>query len=75
MDDPAEHVVSRYRVTGLTNLRGARRVADELSTIEGVADVDVNLASGDVRVASSSRLADDEVEAAVDEAGFGLVSG
>ncbi len=75
MDTPPEHVVSRYRVAGLTNLRGARRVADELSVIEGAVDIDVNLASGDVRIASTCHLADDEVEAAVEEAGYGLVTG
>lgn len=67
-------VDSRYRVAGMTCLHCARRVTDELSAIEGVTDVGVDLASGDVRVTSVAPLAPDEVQAAIEEAGYELVS-
>jgi copper chaperone CopZ len=49
-------------------------VTGELSTLPGVEDVKVDLSSGAVTVTSAAPLADDEVRAAVDEAGYELAS-
>jgi copper chaperone CopZ len=47
-------------------------VTGELSALQGVADVQVDLASGAVTVTSEAPLSDDDVRAAVDEAGYEL---
>jgi copper chaperone len=47
-----------------------RAVREELCRLDGVADVDVDLASGRVRIRSSAPLDDADVRAAVDEAGY-----
>ena len=67
-------IINRYRVSGMTCLHCARSVTEELSTIGGVTDVDVNLASGDVRVASTKPLDQGEVVAAIVEAGYEVVT-
>jgi copper chaperone CopZ len=49
-------------------------VQQEIGAIPGVADVSVDLASGEVTVTSARPLGVDEVAAAVDEAGYELAS-
>jgi copper chaperone CopZ len=49
-------------------------VTTELSRLRGVAEVAVDLASGEVTVSSDAALALDDVRAAVDEAGYALAS-
>jgi copper chaperone CopZ len=74
MSESDHVIINRYRVSGMTCLHCARSVTEELSTIAGVTDVDVNLASGDVRVASTKALDTDEVVAAIAEAGYEVVT-
>lgn len=62
-----------YQVTGMTCGHCVSAVKQELGRLAGVRGVDVDLASGLVTVTSESELADDEVQAAVDEAGYELV--
>ena len=62
-----------YRVQGMTCDHCVRAVTSELEALDGVQHVDVDLASGDVRVTSDAPLADEAVEAAVDEAGYEVV--
>ncbi|WP_239166646.1 heavy-metal-associated domain-containing protein [Actinoplanes italicus] len=47
-------------------------VTQELSALPGVTDVQVDLASGGVTVASDAPVSDEAVRAAVDEAGYEL---
>lgn len=61
-----------YTVTGMTCGHCASAVAEELTRLDGVRDVRVDLASGRVAVDSEQPLADDAVRAAVDEAGYQL---
>jgi copper chaperone CopZ len=49
-------------------------VTEEVGALDGVTGVDVDLASGRVTVTSSRPLPVAEVQAAVDEAGYQLVS-
>ncbi|MDP9386891.1 MAG: heavy-metal-associated domain-containing protein [Actinomycetota bacterium] len=63
-----------YTVTGMTCGHCVQAVTQELSKIEGVTGVDVDLASGRVDVTSSAPVDDTAVRAAVDEAGFELAS-
>ena len=57
-------------VTGMTCDHCVRSVREELSQLEGVSDVDVDLASGRVRISADAPLDDAAVRAAVEEAGY-----
>ena len=61
-----------YTVTGMTCAHCVNAVSDEVGQIPGVTSVDVELASGRVTV-SGDGFADEQVRAAVDEAGYTLV--
>ncbi|AYF72920.1 copper chaperone [Nocardia yunnanensis] len=61
---------STYTVTGMTCGHCVGAVTKEIGKIDGVTSVDVDLASGLVTVESAAPLADTEVIAAVDEAGY-----
>jgi copper chaperone CopZ len=67
-----------YTVQGMTCGHCASAVSEEISEIDGVTSVDVDLVAGGlstVRVTSDAPLAHDAVAAAVDEAGnYALVS-
>jgi copper ion binding protein len=63
-----------YEVRGMTCDHCVRAVSGELQGIDGVTDVEVDLASGEVTVTSDRALDTDEVRAAIDEAGYELAS-
>jgi copper chaperone CopZ len=65
-------VTSTYTVTGMTCGHCVQAVTSEISELPGVADVQVDLASGAVTVTSAAPLPEDSVRAAVDEAGYEL---
>jgi copper chaperone len=67
-------VTAQYTVVGMTCGHCVKAVTDELSDLEGVERVEVDLPSGMVTVTSAAPLADDAVAAAVDEAGYTLAS-
>ena len=63
---------STYAVTGMTCGHCVNAVTDELKTLDGVTDVTVDLVAGgtsSVAVASTQRLDQAQVAAALDEAG------
>lgn len=62
-----------YTVRGMTCGHCANSVTRELLTVTGVHGVDVDVDSGRVVVTSEGPVGDDEVRAAVTEAGFELV--
>ena len=62
-----------YQVTGMTCGHCVSAVKQEVGRLAGVTGVDVELASGLVTVISESELAEDDVQAAVDEAGYEVV--
>ena len=64
---------STYTVTGMTCSHCAAAVREELGRLPGVHQVDVDVASGRVTVASAGPLPEADVAAAVDEAGYQLV--
>jgi copper ion binding protein len=66
-------VTTTYQVQGMTCGHCVNAVGAEVGAIPGVSDVQVDLASGRVTVASESPLDPDTVRAAVDEAGYDLV--
>ena len=59
-----------YRVTGMTCDHCVRAVTTEVSKLDGVTGVDVDLPTGAVTVTSDRGLDDAAVREAVDEAGF-----
>jgi copper chaperone len=63
-----------YQVNGMTCGHCVSAVTEELRKIDGVSDVEVDLASGNVVVSSDVPVADEAVRAAVDEAGYEVVT-
>jgi copper chaperone len=63
-----------YTVTGMTCEHCVNAVSSELGGIAGVDDVDVELARGAV-VVTGDGFTDEQVRAAVDEAGYAVVDG
>jgi len=59
-----------YDVTGMTCQHCVHAVTTEVTTIEGVLDVVVDVAAGTVTVSSAGPLSLDAVRAAIDEAGY-----
>ncbi|MEU9373079.1 cation transporter [Streptomyces sp. NPDC048255] len=59
-----------YRVTGMTCGHCEGAVTSELSALPGVSSVKAVAATGEVTVVSAAVLADEDVRAAVDEAGY-----
>ena len=49
-------------------------VTEEVSTIPGVSDVQVDLGSGELVITSDTAIPTQAVEAAVDEAGYSLAT-
>lgn len=65
---------SNYTVVGMTCEHCVRSVTDEISKINDVDEVSVDLATGAVSVRSSAALSEDDVREAVEEAGYELAS-
>ncbi len=63
-----------YNVKGMTCGHCVSAVTEEITKLEGVSGVDVDLPSGNVTVTSEAPLSDEAVRTAVDEAGYELVS-
>ncbi|NJQ02574.1 heavy-metal-associated domain-containing protein [Streptomyces zingiberis] len=61
-----------YRVTGMTCGHCEKAVTEELSALDGVDSVRATADSGLVTVTSAAPLSDEDVRAAVDEAGYEL---
>jgi copper chaperone len=65
-------VTTTFTVTGMTCGHCVQAVTDEITTLEGVQNVEVELSSGAVTVLSEAAIAQDIIAAAVDEAGYAL---
>jgi len=61
-----------YTVTGMTCGHCAAAVTEEVTALDGVEDVQVDVDSGKVVVTSAAPLDEAAVAAAVDEAGYAL---
>ncbi len=62
-----------FTVSGMTCQHCVNSVTEEISLLEGVSGVDIDLASGSVKVTGDRELELDSVRAAVEEAGYQLV--
>jgi copper chaperone len=65
---------STYTVQGMTCGHCVSSVTEEVSALDGVRNVEVDLVSGLVTVTSDADLSEDDVRAAVTEAGYQLAS-
>jgi len=63
-----------YRVGGMTCEHCVHAVTKELRPLDGVSAVDVDLTSGNVTVTSDEPLDEAAVRAAVDEAGYEVIT-
>lgn len=63
---------TRITVTGMTCQHCAASVSEEISEIDGVSAVDVQVDTGAVTVLAEREIGRDEIAAAVAEAGYGL---
>jgi copper ion binding protein len=63
---------AEYTVTGMTCGHCVASVTEEVQEIAGVTDVQVDLATGGLRVTSDQPVSDADVKAAVEEAGYQL---
>ena len=61
---------ARYTVVGMTCGHCVNSVTEEVSSVAGVTDVDVDLATGGLTVTSETEVDDAAVRAAVEEAGY-----
>jgi copper chaperone len=61
-----------YVVTGMTCGHCVMSVTEELTAVQGVTDVQVDLASGQVRVTSEQPVSTEQVREAVEEDGYSL---
>ena len=62
-----------FTVTGMKCDHCRRAVTQEISAVDGVESVDVDLASGTVTVTTAGPVDRADIVAAVDEAGYALV--
>jgi len=62
-----------FTVTGMTCAHGQRAVTQEISGVDGVESVTVDLATGSVTVTASRPVDRADIAAAVDEAGYALL--
>ncbi|WP_035856697.1 heavy-metal-associated domain-containing protein [Cryptosporangium arvum] len=67
-------VSATYPVTGMTCQHCVNAVSSEVGEVPGVTAVDVDLAAGSVTVTSEAPVDVAQLRAAVDEAGYVLVS-
>ena len=63
-----------YTVTGMTCDHCVRSVTEEVSALDGVTGVSVDLPTGTLTVAGDREVGVAEVRAAVDEAGYQLTA-
>ena len=66
---------TEFQVTGMTCAHCEHAVSSEVSQIAGVDHVEVSAATGRLVITSSEAVADEQVLAAVDEAGYTAVRG
>ena len=62
-----------YNVKGMTCGHCVNAVTEEITKLDGVSAVEVDLSSGNVTVTSQAPLSDHAVREAVDEAGYELI--
>lgn len=67
-------VKTSIKVAGMTCQHCVNSVTEEVSGLSGVVSVNIDLASGSVEIESASELVASDLEAAIQEAGYEVVS-
>ncbi|MFI9362506.1 heavy-metal-associated domain-containing protein [Kitasatospora sp. NPDC053057] len=62
-----------YTVSGMSCGHCEKAISEELSALAGVTEVAADAQAGTVTVSSAAPLAEEQVRAAIDEAGYELV--
>lgn len=62
-------MITNYKITGMTCGHCVNAVTEEVSEIDGVTSVDVQLEGGKMAVTSETEIDFEAIKAAVDEAG------
>lgn len=65
-------ITSTYAVAGMSCSHCVKAVSTEMAKLPGVSNVEVDLVSGEVSVASAESPATDDIAAAVERAGYEL---
>lgn len=65
---------TRIKVTGMSCDHCVRAVTEAVHKLAGVTGVEVDLATGTVQITSDAPLADADLRAAIDEAGYEIAS-
>jgi len=63
-----------YRVPGVSCQHCVRAITEELRKIEGVHDIEVNLAAKIVRVVSEDTVPDERIRSGIEEAGYTIAA-
>lgn len=67
-------VKTSIKVAGMTCQHCVNSVTEEVSSLSGVVSVNIDLVSGNVEIESENDLSESDLEAAVQEAGYEVVS-
>lgn len=67
-------VKTSIKVAGMTCQHCVNSVTEEVTGLTGVTSVNIDLASGNVEIESESELAPSDLESAIQEAGYEVVS-
>lgn len=67
-------VKTSIKVAGMTCQHCVNSVTEEVSGLAGVVSVNIDLASGNVEIESANELVVSDLEAAIQEAGYEVVS-
>lgn len=68
----SDTITSNYTVTGMTCEHCVASVTEEVTEVQGVVGVDVDLATGGIAVTSSEAVSESAIREAVEEAGYAL---
>lgn len=73
MEEPMSTATAVFTVSGMSCGHCEKSVSEEIGALPGVTEVSADAKAGTVTVASERPLTDEDVRAAVDEAGYQLV--
>ena len=64
----------KITIEGMSCMHCVDHVKDALNELSGVKEVDVNLSAGTAIIESTGNITDDQIKAAIDDAGYEVLS-
>lgn len=64
----------KITIEGMSCMHCVGHVKDALNELSGVKEVDVNLSAGTAIIESTGNITDDQIKAAIDDAGYEVLS-